>query len=214
MDENKKNIRYIGIVVILILALFIIWGLNDSKGGDEQTATSTSENIQGDVSTATVLEEPKEYSENPVDQINVKNQPAYLIDAYTRHEKNYIGFDYVIVFKGDEAVKAKIEDGLCTNASDCGVTEGGVYIRNNNPHYRTYEVSTTTPLSIEASTALVTAFAGKGIQSTGASFNDLKEVVPTMPIIASSSFPYKDAKSLVYIDVKDGAVIKVSESKE
>jgi len=215
MGKDKKNIWYIGGLVVFFTAVFITLATKNFKEISTKTATSTEDSS----ATSTIEEVPAfdlsavptgELSENPPDQKDVVNQTAYLIDAYTRHEKNYIGVDYVIIFNGEEAIAAQIEDKVCVDATQCSVPEGG-YVRNVNPHYRVYEISTTTPLTINASTAIAKILAEKGLQSSSVSFEDLKGVIGTMPKISSSTFPYKDAKSLVLIDIRGGGITRIHE---
>lgn len=210
MNTSNKKYWYIGIIVIVLLFVFVFLDTKDSENKNTQSETFLPQ-VADEGSVPMVTNETvHERSENPSEQKDTVNQPAYLIDAYTRDGVDYVWVDYVLVFSGEEAVQAQIEDGLCVDASECVVPQGG-YIRNNNPHHRTYEVSTTTSLRIEAKTAIKTALEAKGIQKDFPSFIELSDVISTMPNIIETTFPYKDAKSFVYIDIKDYAITKIRE---
>lgn len=210
-----KNIHvlYVAFLVLLIGAItFAFYKMqpSESQGNAEDILTSSQQGIDsGD--TANIETPPSEpTSENPPDQGDVRNQPAYLINAITRHGQHLLGVDYVMVFQGEEAIQAQIEDGVCSEESTCQVPQGG-YIRNNNPHFRSYEISTTTPLVIEVSGALQSAATSKGLDTASLSFDDLKEVLPSMPQYVPSEFPFKEAKTFVYIDIRGGGVTKIRE---
>lgn len=212
MDPQKKKILYIVVAVLVIFgAFYLLQGKASQSGTESENATTTTDVLsqsESPVTANTISNEP--LSENPGDQGDVTNQPAYLVSAYTDHGVNTIGVDYVLVFQGEDSKQAQIEDGLCSQESECQINPNG-YIRNNNPHFRTYKVSTTSPLAIEVSGALQSMFAGKGINTSTLSFDNLKEILPTMPQFVPSAFPYKEAKTFVYITIKDGAVTKIHE---
>jgi hypothetical protein len=212
MDVQKKKTIYVIVVAVLVIlgGLYLLKNKAPQDSAELENATTTEALLQTEnaVTTTAVSNEPP--SENPPDQGDVTNQPAYLIRAYDDHGANYIGVDYVLVFKGAEAIQAQIEDGLCSQESECTVYPEG-YIRNNNPHYRSYEISTTTALRIEAGDLLQSAFASKGINTSAATFENLVEILPTMQTIASSTFPFKEAKAFVYIDILGGGVTKIRE---
>lgn len=211
MNTTTKIIALVVTVATLVaIGFFTFSQINNSQEQrkKQETSVSTQEEAPADTSPEVVFNTPTD--ENPPNQGNVKAQPAYLVTAYTRHEKDYIGVDYVMEFTGKEAVEAMIEDGLCTDAATCEVDPDG-YIRNNNPHYRSYEISTTTPLSIEARGVIRDKAVEMGKDASALTFEDLKEVLPTLPKYNTAEPPFKEAKSLVYLDILGEGIIKIRE---
>ncbi len=208
--ENKKFLPVVFITLLIAIAFLVFYTLQTREETEEAQNISTLPQLDGanTESVSTSVSEPT--SENPPDQGDVRNQPAYLVNAITRHGKQYLGVDYVMVFHGEDAVQAQIEDGVCSEESSCEIPSEG-YIRNNNPHFRSYEISTTTPLRIEVSGALQSTAMSKGLDTSSLTFNDLEAILPEMSQYVASEFPFKEAKSLVYIDVLGGGVTKIRE---
>ena len=210
---NNKIVSIVVIVAILVAALVYFFA-GDSKEVNDNNEESTTEETQINTNKETGVKDTQEpgvpTSENPGNQGDVKSQPAYLWQATTtRAGVSNIGVDYVIVFDGEEAVKAQIEDGLCTEASEC---KSGQYLRNKNAHHRSFEISSTTPIVIEVNGAIKNALEAKGISKTKITFDELKEVLPTLPSFYTRDEEYfKEAKTFVYIDIIGGEVTKIIE---
>lgn len=217
MNEQKKMGIYIGGVLLIILALFFFLRSNNSQKNTPVVPLSTETSpstLPIKTENAEVVDNtPQVPTENPGDLVDIVNQPAYLVSAYADHEKNLIGVDYVILFKGQEAVNAQVEDGVCSSALECQIPPTG-YIRNVNPHFRTIEIATSTPLSVEVSGVIFKALVSKGIQNPNPSFDVLKEVVPTMPAFTSSKTHFKEAKTFVFLTIKNGAITKIIEPSQ
>lgn len=213
---NKKAV-IITIICILVIGIAYFF-TRDSKdvtdNPDENLGVEILKNNTSETNKKVNPEEPLIFNEptteNPDEQGNVRNQPAYLwLVKTTSDGKQSIGVDYVIVFEGEEAIQAQIEDGICTLESEC---KNGQYIRNNNSHHRPYEMSTTTPTSIEVNGVIHDTLLSKGVDKTIITFDELEEILPTLPAFFSTDKPaFKEAKTFVYLDIIDGAVTKIRE---
>jgi hypothetical protein len=213
MNNLTKILFFILLPIIVIAVGAFAYSQINTTQNESTTETTTGSNATEPV--AGTPEETKQVAgkpttENPPDQGDVVAQPAYLSSAYTRHETDYIGVDYVMVFKGDEAIEAMVEDGVCTNISTCTVDPDG-YVRNNNPHFRTYELSSTTPLTIQVSGAIKEYATKLGKNASNLTFEDLKEVLPTMPAYVPNKEHFKEAKTLVYLDIFGQGITKIRE---
>ena len=213
-----NNVTKIIFLVLLPVAVVAVGVFTYSQMNTTQNESATQTTVERNTEEPAVESSSganrvagKPTTENPPDQGDVVAQPAYLVSAYTRHEKDYIGVDYVMIFTGDEAVEAMIEDGVCSNVASCEVPSEG-YVRNNNPHFRSYEISTTTPLTIEVSGAIEKYASDLGKNPANLTFEDLKEVLPEMPAyVANSKEYFKEAKSLVYLDIFGKGITKIRE---
>lgn len=214
---NKKSVTITIIICVLVIVIaysFTRNSKNDAENATENLEVETSQNNTLEVNKEVAPEEPLVFdeptTENPADQGNVRSQPAYLWSAKTAGDGTQnIGVDYVLVFEGKEAVQAQVEDGVCALESEC---ENGPYIRNNNSHHRTYNLSTTTPFSIEVNGAIHSALLSEGVDKTTITFDELKETLPKLPTIFLTDNPaFKEAKTFVYLDIIGGAVTKIRE---
>jgi hypothetical protein len=208
MDKKMTTIGILTAILVLGGAYFVT---KDSNTMSENPSVDTPQNTATESTSieteSLVFDEPT--TENPGEQGNVRNQPAYLVQATTTHGKHYIGVDYVVVLTGEEAIQAQIEDGVCKQASEC---QSGQYIQNNNPHFRSYEISTTTPLTVEVSSILKTAMQSKGMSKSTLTFDELKDILPTLPLLhPNKEFPFKEARTFVYLDIIGGGVTKIRE---
>lgn len=209
--KSIKTTHILIIIALLAFGVLIAYKvMGTEKEIEEPTNVTPQEQAQNVTATDAPVPVSKFDSENPPEQGDVVGRPTYLVSAYTRHEKDYVGLDYVLVFHGEEAVQAQIEDGLCSQESECQISPEG-YIRNNNPHFRAYEISTTTPLTIEVSGAIRNKALEMGLDVSSLTFENLKEILPAMPAYTTSEFPFKEPKSFVRIDIIGEGVTKILE---
>ncbi len=210
---NSKIVSVV-VIVAIIVAVLAYFLTTNSKDVTESNDIEVAKSIEAPVKKETSDDSSRKFdvptSENPGNQGDVKNQPAYLWQAITtRAGVSSVGVDYVLVFDGEEAVQAQIEDGLCTEASGC---KNGQYIRNKNAHHRSFGISSTTPIVIEVNGAIKNALQAKGIDKTKITFDELKEVLPTLPPFYPRDEEYfKEAKTFVYLDIVGGEVAKIIE---
>jgi hypothetical protein len=138
----------------------------------------------------------------------VKNQPAYLISAYTKNEKNYIDVDYTEWLHGDAYIKAAVEDGDCPNINNCQAYPNG-YKRNQNPMIRTFEVSQSA--SIEVSGLINGILNSYKTNVFPISFETFKNTVSTLKPVLPSKPTFKDPLDFITIDVSNDLVTKITE---
>jgi hypothetical protein len=141
---------------------------------------------------------------------DVLNQPAYLINAYTKNNKNYIDVDYIQVFWGNASLQAQVADGMCPNLNDCYAYPNG-YKRNQNPLVRTFEVDSNAVIKLGGSFShFLTGNFAPGISVT---FNQLKNITSQIPYSFGPSVnsPFKQPKTYISIDVQNNKVIKIIE---
>jgi hypothetical protein len=146
-------------------------------------------------------------NETPTTEKDVTNQPAYLIAVYSKNEKNYIDVDYVEWLHGNTSIQAQIEDGECTNTSECYDFPNG-YKRNQNPLIRTFEVSSLTPINVSGNIA--STFNALG-QNLSISFKQLENNVSKMKSYLPYNAPFKEPKTFITIDVNKNIVTKIVE---
>lgn len=69
---------------------------------------------------------------------------GHIKNVYEKNGKKYLDIDYVQELGGEDAVRAKIEDGLCPQGSTVATCFNGtipIYWRNQNTKIRTFEIS-------------------------------------------------------------------------
>lgn len=123
--KNTKVITVGLFGVLIFLAIFLIFyrtGKKDPSSQQTETPTVAAVDIQNNS--------------------NTKEQPAYLIRAYSQNNKNYIDVDYIQVLRGKESIAAQIASGECTDRESCYDFPNSLKV-NENPLIRTFEVSPT-----------------------------------------------------------------------
>lgn len=140
----------------------------------------------------------------------VTKQPAYLIDAYSRDGKQYIDVDFVDWLHGEAAIKAQIEDGMCSDPHECYAYPNG-YLRNVNSGIRMFEVSPSASIVVSGRIASVlTHFAPtQNMSISFETFQGVVERLQTETLRQGSSF--KDPKDFIVIDVQDYRVTNITE---
>ncbi len=130
---------------------------------------------------------------------NVLNQPAYLINAYTKNNKNYIDVDYIQILSGMASLQAQVADGSCPNVNDCYDFPNG-YKQNTNPLIRTFEVSPNVVIMSSwdpyPNTNQITFQQFKNSQSW--------DLIQTNPPFQPAKGPY------IRIDVQNNLVVKIT----
>ena len=156
----KQNIKNSGFA--LPVAVLIIFGLLVVGGGIYYVTQSSDQNmdvvVNSTVDSETMNEEDAlvnlnsntnvevgESEEEEVEGEDVSDQPAYLINAYSQNNKNYIDVDYIEVLSGSASLQAQVAAGDCPNVNDCYDFPNG-YKKNQNPLVRTFEVSANAPI--------------------------------------------------------------------
>lgn len=211
--KNKSILVIIGIILFIVLGIcFFLKSEEETQNQDTNfdvpSTTTSPVSTTDETEPELVFDEPT--TENPADQGNVRKQPAYLWSATVNNVgEQTIGVDYVIVFDGEEAIQAQLEDEVCTEESEC---EAGQYIRNNNPHHRNFKMSTTTPVTIEVNGAIKNALENDTSEPVTLTFDELQTVLPTLSAFATTSgIAFKEPKTFVYLDIINGAVTSIIE---
>jgi len=158
-----------------------------------------------------VWEEPcqnDQTTETPTIESNVTNQPAYLINAYSKNGKNYIDVDYVEWLHAEASIAAQIEDGKCANTNSCEFYPSG-YKRNRNPKIRTLELSPSVTIKVSGT---ISAWHSNTMgQNLSISFGDLKEAVLTLKPYLPSNPTFKDPLTFVTVSIKNNIVTNITE---
>ncbi len=204
-QKEFANIILIVVVVIILGAVGYFAFVKKSEPIDQQptpTPTQTNNPIKTPASSTTRLN-----TETPVVEKNVLNQPAYLISVYSKNGKNYIDVDYVEWLHGEASIKAQVEDGKCASANDCYDYPNG-YKRNQNPKIRTFEVSSSAPISVSGNIAF--AFNALG-QNLSISFKQFEDTVSKMKSYLPYNPPFKEPKTFITIDIANNIVTKIIE---
>lgn len=200
---NKKILLGVGAVLILALIIFLASLIKPASVIEEQAYVPLAETMG---------------TEEPVVEENVIDQPAYLIDAYSKGSKGYIDVDYVEWLHGAASLEAQVEDGQCisTNTQDCYDFPNG-YKKNRNLKIRTFEVSPDVYIEISGDigfyinqidqTQLENPFGRRMIIS----FEKLEDTVSKMKSYYEVTPPFKQPKAFITIDVKNSLVTKIVE---
>ncbi len=209
---NQKGFANI-ILIVIIVAIVAVGGyfafVKKSEPITPQSPSPTINTppVQTPSPTPTPIPTPQPQTETPAVEKNVTSQPAYLIAAYSKNEKNYIDVDYVEWLHGEASIKAQVEDGGRVSTSECYDYPNG-YKRNQNPKIRTFEVSPSAPINANGSIAFELNALG---QNLSISFEKLESVVSKLKSYLPYNPPFKEPKTFITIDVKDNIVIKIIE---
>lgn len=207
--------RITRIILILLLVLFasgaIYFVYSHRVASDKQFPVS-----QVDTQISSTSVETNEVPEPSLYEKNVTNQPAYLIAAYAKNEKNYVVVDYVEWLHGDVSIQAQVEDGECFSLDVCMDYPNG-YKRNQNPKIRTLEVSPAVSITVNGSIAFtVDTLEQKNSGDpygldTKIEFETLVEALSKMGSYQQVKPSFKEPKTFITLDVAQNKVTKIVE---
>lgn len=212
---NKKGFVNIALVILVVVLVGVVGYLVLRKPTTEPTNQLTQPNNNQTPTTSSQTQTPTNIptsqtqpsNETPSTEKDVTSQPAYLIAAYSKNGKNYIDVDYVEWLHGDASIKAQVEDGKCTSASECYDFPNG-YKRNQNPLIRTFEVSSLALINVSGNIAFTFNALG---QNLSISFKQLEDTVSKMKSYLPYNPPFKEPKTFITINVNNNIVTKIVE---
>ncbi|HRY31267.1 MAG TPA: hypothetical protein P5328_02670 [Candidatus Paceibacterota bacterium] len=220
---NKKGFINIALVILVVVlaGVVVYFVLRKPEPNNQplpltnnQTPTTSSQ-TQAPTNIPTTSQ-AQSANETPATEKDITAQPAYLIAAYSKNEKNYIDVDYVEWLHGNASIQAQVEDGKCVSASECYDYPNG-YKRNQNPLVRTFEVSPSASIvvngeiSAEINKLDNTQLPNPYGMNLSITFSKLKDAVSAMATFTTYTPPFKAPKAFVTIDVKSNVVTKISE---
>jgi uncharacterized protein YxeA len=211
---NKKgSINIVLVILVIILAASVIYFAlykpesnnqpSSLTGNQMSTTSSQTQTTNNDQITSQTQSTNKTHTTEK----DVTAQPAYLIAAYSKNEKNYIDVDYVEWLHGNASIQAQVADGECASANECYDYPNG-YKRNRNPLIRTFEVSSSTPVNVSGNIA--SKFNALG-QKLSISFKQLEDAVSKIKSYLQYNPPFKEPKTFITINVKNDIVTKIVE---
>lgn len=187
--KNNKGFATIAIIAIVVAVLAV--GVGAYYMGKSQKVIYNKDEIKTNPVNSN--------TESPILEKDVTNQPAYLNVIYTKNNKNYIDVDYVEWLRGEESLKAQVEDGGCISVKDCYDFPNG-YKRNRNPKIRTFEVSPTVLINVYGTVGM-TLFNDNAITNPPISFSHFLDTISSKNI----------QKDFITIDVKNNIAVKIIE---
>ncbi len=147
-------------------------------------------------------------NENPAIEENVINQPAYLIDAYSKNGNNYIDVDYVEWLHGDAGIQAQVEDGECPNTTECWIYPNG-HKRNRDPKIRTFEVSPNVSIEIKGDMASELIGTTAPQKTLVIPFNKMEEIVSKRKTFIESNPNPEIQIAFITIDVENNKIVRI-----
>ncbi|MFA6476149.1 MAG: hypothetical protein WCV68_01900 [Candidatus Paceibacterota bacterium] len=200
---------YLVLAVILILGIGLYWVQGRKPKSNEVMVVPA---IEANVETEALVIKDEQISK----EANVKNQPAYITDVYSKEGKNYLELDYIEWFHGTPSIQAQIEDGGCPVVEECRSFPNG-YQRNKNLQLRTYEISSTAPITVSNlilyNLKMIDKknFADDVYNNVVITFSNLAQSIATIKSWIPYEAPFKEPKAFVLVDVNNGVVTKLVE---
>jgi len=141
---NKRISTSFAIILIVAWAGFfiaILW-LNNKSKDDKANKISIGASLVDSSDERIGYDELEQFDRQDPEEsaLNKDRQAGYIKAVYEKKNKRYLDLDDIEWLTGEEAQKAKLEDGGCEQNEEC-LIENDYYIRNKDKKLKTLEIS-------------------------------------------------------------------------
>jgi len=141
---NKKISTSFATILIVAWAGFfitILW-LNNKSKDDKADKISIGASLVDSSDERIGYDELEQFDRQDPEEsaLNKDRQVGYIKAVYEKKDKRYLDLDDIEWLTGEEAQKAKLEDGGCEQNEEC-LIENDYYVRNKDKKLKTLEIS-------------------------------------------------------------------------